>query len=115
MRAISIVNLASVRDFAARIGQPVDPLRFRGNIHVDGLEPWVEREWVGRELALGGVRVRLLSDIGRCAATMVNPRTAERDLKVLKDLQSHYGHTQLGSYARVLGAGTVRVGDPVIP
>jgi uncharacterized protein YcbX len=111
MRAISILNLASLRDLGARVGQPVDPLRFRANIHLDGLEPWVEREWADQELTLGAARVRVLSDIDRCAAVTVNPRTAQRDLKVLKDLQTHYGHTRCGCYARVLAAGTVRVGD----
>jgi uncharacterized protein YcbX len=115
MRAISILSLASLRDLAARVGQPVDPLRFRANIYLDGLEPWVEREWAGQELTLGAARVRVLSDIGRCAAVTVNPRTAQRDLKVLHDLQTHYGHTQCGCYAQVLAAGTVRVGDLAAP
>lgn len=113
MRAVSLVNLASVRDFATRVGQPVDPLRFRANLHLDGFPAWAERDWIGQEIMIGSVRLRVLKHIRRCAATTVNPRTAERDLKVLKELQTHYGHTDCGSYATVLTAGTVRPGDPV--
>ncbi|WP_045876978.1 MOSC domain-containing protein [Pseudofrankia sp. DC12] len=113
MRAVSLLNLASVRDFAERVGQAVDPLRFRANLHLDGVAAWAERDWVGQEILVGPARLRVLRDIPRCAATMVNPRTAERDLKVLKELQTHYGHTDCGSYATVLTAGTVRPGDPV--
>jgi uncharacterized protein YcbX len=113
MRAVSLVNLASVRDFATRVGQPVDPLRFRANLHLDGFPAWAERDWIGQEIMVGSARLRVLSDIRRCAATTVNPRTAERDLRVLKELQTHYGHTDCGSYATVLTAGTVRPGDPV--
>lgn len=44
---LSVVNLASVADFARRVGRPVDALRFRANVYVDGLAPWAEREWIG--------------------------------------------------------------------
>ncbi|WP_007516974.1 MOSC domain-containing protein [Pseudofrankia saprophytica] len=115
MRAVSVVNLASVRDLAQRVGQPVHPLRFRANVYVDGIPAWAERDWVGREIALGPVRAQVLSVTRRCAATTVNPDTAERDLKVVKELSDHYGHTECGIYVQVRGAGTVRPGDPVTP
>ena len=114
MRAVSLVNLASLRDFADAVGRPVDPLRFRANLHLDGLAAWAERDLAGQEISVGAVRLRVLCDIPRCAATTVNPHTAERDLKVLKELQTHYGHTEFGSYATVLTAGTIRPGDPVV-
>src|SRR5215216_2728716 len=39
---VSLINLASVRELEARIGAPVDPLRFRGNVHLEGLAPFDE-------------------------------------------------------------------------
>jgi uncharacterized protein YcbX len=113
MHAVSILNLASIRDFAEKVGSLVDPLRFRANFHLEGLAAWAEREWIGQEITLGPVRLRVLADIPRCAATTVNPVTARRDLKVLKKLASNYGHTDFGVYAQVLTAGMVRPGDPV--
>jgi uncharacterized protein YcbX len=115
MRAISIINLASVRDLAERAGRPVHPLRFRGNIYIDGVPAWAERDWIGREVGLGPVRTRVLSSTRRCAATAVNPDTAERDLNVVKKLSDAYGHTECGVYVQVRVAGTLRPGDAVTP
>ena len=50
---LSVINLASVDDFARRIGRPVDPLRFRANVYVAGLPAWAERAWIGRRIAIG--------------------------------------------------------------
>ena len=39
-KLISIINLASVRDLERVIGKSVDPIRFRANIYIDGIDPW---------------------------------------------------------------------------
>ena len=73
---VSLINLASVQDLEARIGAPVAPLRFRGNVHVEGLAPWAELDLVGAVLAApGGPRLRVTKRIERCAATNVDPAT----------------------------------------
>ncbi|MBX6389480.1 MAG: MOSC domain-containing protein [Frankia sp.] len=113
MRAVSVINLASVRDLAERIGEPVDPLRFRANVYLDGVPAWAERDWVGQEIGLGPVRARVLAAIPRCAATAVNPATAERDIKVVKELANHYGNSECGCYVQIAVPGTLRLGDPV--
>ncbi|WP_369058607.1 MOSC N-terminal beta barrel domain-containing protein [Caulobacter sp. 73W] len=108
---VSIINLASVRDLAEKIGQPVDPLRFRANVYVEGWEPWVENDWADRVLTLGGATVQGIKPIVRCAATHVNPTTAERDIDLVKALFDHYGHMLCGLYVRVLEGGEVVEGD----
>lgn len=113
MRAVSVVNLASVRDFADRVGRDVDPLRFRANVYVDGLPPFAEFDLVGRVLVAGEARLQIFHRTSRCAATTVNPVTAERDLSVPKLLMEHYGHTKMGVYATVVAGGEVRVGEAV--
>ncbi|WP_250284710.1 MULTISPECIES: MOSC domain-containing protein [unclassified Frankia] len=113
MRAISIINLASVRDIADRLGTDVHHLRFRANIYVDDVDAWSELDWAGREIHLGEVRVKALVPTGRCAATTVNPRTGERDIRIPKELQAHYGHINCGVYAAVRSDGTIRTGDQV--
>ncbi|MBO0985294.1 MOSC domain-containing protein [Rathayibacter sp. SD072] len=115
MHAISLVSLASVRDLSERIGHDLDPLRFRSNVYLDGLEPWAERDWVGRELQLGEVRVRVLEETGRCAATEVDPTTARRDVPVVRLLHEHCGHENVGVFAEVLSGGVLRPGDAVVP
>lgn len=110
---VSVVNLDSVNDLGRVAGGPVDPLRFRANIYIQGLEPWSEFAWIGKEVVIGGVRVRVQERIGRCAATCVNPKTAQRDLNVPRALQLGFGHTDLGIFASVIDGGAVSVGDAV--
>lgn len=113
---ISIINLASVRDLEERIVKaPVDPLRFRANIYLDGLDPWEEFGWIGQGVALGGAGVEITERIDRCAAVNVNPTTAERDLNIVKALQAGYGHIDMGVFARVVSGGRIAVGDAVFP
>lgn len=108
---ISIVNLASVRDLEARIGKPVDPLRFRANIYVEGWPPWAENDWKGKNLLLGFARATVFAPIVRCAATEVDPQTAKKDLPLVEHLFEQYGHRDCGIYVQVTHGGTVRVGD----
>jgi uncharacterized protein len=108
---ISIVNLASVRDLEARIGQPVDPMRFRANLYVEGWPPWVENDWKGRSLLVGFARTTVFAPIVRCAATEVDPQTAEKDMPLVEHLFNQYGHRDCGIYVQVSHGGTVRVGD----
>jgi uncharacterized protein YcbX len=110
---VSIVNLASVRDLAARLGRPVDPLRFRANLYVEGWPAWVENDWTGRAMRVGQARAEVLKPIVRCAATHVDPVTAERDIEVVKALFDHYGHMLCGIYLNVEEGGAVREGDGV--
>jgi uncharacterized protein YcbX len=114
MEYVSLINLATVRDFAQRIGREVDPLRFRGNIHLEGLPAWSELDLVGRELTIGGVRLRVTKPTERCAATEVEPGTGKRDLPVPRLLASTCGHDLLGVYAEVLDGGVLRVGDEAV-
>lgn len=111
MRAVSLINLASVRALEERTGGAVHPLRFRANIYVDGLEPWAEMDWVGREVTVGRLRLRGLARTPRCAAVDVNPETARRDTNLPKALKRNFGHVDLGIYLEVLSDGAVAVGD----
>lgn len=112
-KAISLINLASVRDMERVTKAPVDPLRFRGNLHVEGLEPWAERTWPGRRLRIGRAVLQVFKNIVRCAATEVNPATAQRDMNVVKTLKTGFGHAECGIYATVLAGGPITVGDTV--
>jgi uncharacterized protein len=113
IKCLHIVNLATVRDLERVIGRPVDPLRFRANVYVDGLQPWAERGWVGREITLGGVRCSIVTDTVRCEATNVDPSSAARDMAIPSTLQRTWGHGDLGVYAKVVAGGTLAIGDAV--
>jgi uncharacterized protein YcbX len=108
---VSIVNLASVRDLEQRIGRPVDPLRFRANLYVDGWPAWIENESIEAQVRLGPVTTRVYKPIVRCAATHVDPATGERDLDVVAALHANYGHLHCGVYVHVEQGGPLAEGD----
>lgn len=113
---VSIINLASVADLEARLGRPVDPLRFRGNLMVSGLQPWAENDLVGREIdGPGGLKLQVIKRIERCAATNVDPDSGARDMQIPKALMKNYGHVDCGIYCRILAGGVVREGDVLVP
>jgi uncharacterized protein YcbX len=108
---VSLIGRASIRALEAAIGAAVDPLRFRANFYFDGLPAWRELDWLGREIGVGDARVRPIAPITRCAATEVNPATAERDLDIVAALERHFGHNLMGIYAEVAKGGDVAIGD----
>ena len=110
---VSIINRATVRDVERVARRPVDPIRFRGNIVIDGGGAWEETDWIGKTIQVGEAQIRVAEPIGRCAATMVNPDTAERDLNIPKVLMSGFDHTNCGVYGTVEIGGKVRPGDAV--
>jgi uncharacterized protein YcbX len=113
---VSIINLASVADLEQRLGVAVDPLRFRGNIMIEGLAPWAEFELVGRDIAgPGGLRLKVTKRIERCAATNVEPRTGLRDMQIPKALMTHYGHVDCGIYCEIVAGGALAEGQSLAP
>ena len=108
---VSLINLESIRSLEDEIGAPVDPIRFRANVYFDGPPAWREMDWLGAEITVGTARLRVISPITRCAATEVNPDTAERDLDVVGTLMRGFGHNIMGIYAEVVAGGDVAVGD----
>jgi len=110
---VSIISLDSVRDLEQRIGRPVDPLRFRANLYVEGWPAWAENEWAGRTLKIGSATATGFKPIVRCAATGVDPVTALRDMDLTAALFEQYGHMLCGLYVQVTEGGRVAVGDTV--
>lgn len=112
-KVVSIINLASVAAIETLVGQPVDPLRFRGNLYVSGWPGWHEFDLLGKELAIGGVRLKVTKRIVRCAAVNVDPVTAERDLNIPQALMQMFDHADCGVYAEVITGGSIAAGDAV--
>jgi uncharacterized protein YcbX len=109
---VSIVNLASVRELEARIGRPVDPLRFRANLYVEGWPAWIENEaGEGALVRIGAAAASLFKPIVRCVATHVDPQTGERDMDVVKALFDNFGHLHCGIYVHVTEGGALAEGD----
>jgi uncharacterized protein YcbX len=114
-KCVSIISLASLATLEEAAGMRLDPLRFRANVYVSGGQPWADFGLLGQEIQLGGARLRVFKRIVRCAATEVNPETAERDAKPAKVLRERFGHADLGVYAEVIEGGRLAVGDALEP
>ncbi len=109
---VSLINRASVSAVEDFVGVPLDPLRFRGNLLVEGIAPFAELDMVGRVLeAPGGLRLAITGRTVRCAATDVDPTSGVRDLNIPWTLDARLGHRDLGVYAEVIAGGALAVGD----
>lgn len=111
--SVSIFALASNRDLSTRMGQDLSPNRWRGNLWVEGLAPWAEFDWVGRDVQIGGAVLHVQERIVRCKATSANPNTGQIDADTLGALQGGFGHQEFGVYATVISGGLVALGDTV--
>jgi len=110
-KVVSIINLASVRAIEGMVDHAVHPLRFRANLYVEGWPAWHEFEQLDRTLVIGGVRLKVVKRITRCAAVNVDPDTGTRDLSIPNTLMRRLGHNECGIYAEVIDGGSIGAGD----
>ena len=112
-KVVSLNNLASLRDFEAKVGARRHRRRFRANIWFSGAPAWSERDWIGQHIHVGGAVLRVTKGTTRCPATEVNPETAQRDANPVAELRDLYGHVELGVHAEVIEGGKFAVGDSI--
>ncbi|MBN1529953.1 MAG: MOSC domain-containing protein, partial [Thermoleophilaceae bacterium] len=121
--AVTLLSVASLERLRAEAGatEPVDPRRFRMTFGVTGLGAHDEDAWIDRDVRVGGARVRVSGNVGRCALTTRNADTGVVDSKTLHHLAAYRREVEtteplpFGVYAHVVEPGRVRVGDPVLP
>jgi hypothetical protein len=112
-KVVSLINMASLHDYEAKVGARRHRRRFRANVWFSGAPPWSERTWVGQQIQLGGAVLVVTKGIVRCPATEVNPVSAARDADPVAELRQLYGHTELGIHAKVLEGGRFALGDSI--
>ena len=117
---VSIVSTASVEELGRHLdpAQPVDARRFRMLLELAGAEPHQEDEWMGRDIRIGEVVVRVNAFDPRCVITTQDPETGLRDIPTLHAIKGYRGlrdgkHIDFGVYADVVQPGTIRTGDAV--
>lgn len=111
---ISIASITSRTALEEMAGQPLEPIRFRMNLWIDGWAPWAEMDLTtGTELTVGGARLRIIDRCERCNATNANPSTGARDTQIPALLHKAFGHRDFGIYAKVVEGGEIRRGDAV--
>ncbi len=119
---LTVVSFASVEELARRGNHdgPLDPLRFRINLELDGLEPFEEDTWDGMRVRIGEAVVRITGQIPRCAVTTQDPTTGLHDWNTLKQIAAFRPLTAdrevpFGVYAMVEQPGAVALADTVTP
>ena len=111
---LSFINLESVKDFESKTGLVIDHRRFRGNIYLKDLEAWREFDLLGKRFQIGEAVFQGAKKIERCAATNVNPDTADKDMNIPLQLRKTYGHFDMGIYVDVIQGGQIRQSDRLV-
>jgi len=113
---LSIVGTATLVELGRHEGdgRPLDARHLRANVVVRTEEPYAEEAWVGRDVRLGAVRVRVTEPIERCRMVGVAQVGLPERPGMLRAISDHHG-LMAGIYAEVLDPGTVALGDPVAP
>ena len=75
VNSVSLLNIQSINDFQNKIEEKIEVSRFRGNIYIDGIEPWKEREWIGKIIKINNVSFKVEKNIPRCVAINLKPQT----------------------------------------
>ncbi|MEO0402157.1 MAG: MOSC N-terminal beta barrel domain-containing protein [Pseudomonadota bacterium] len=112
--SVTLCNLASHRAVETQMGQDLSLHRWRGNIWFDSDSPWVEFDWMGRDVQVGGAILRPRERTDRCVATTTNPDTGRRDAETLKALDA-FGHQDFSVRCEVIQGGSVSANDTVTP
>lgn len=110
-QAFDVLPLLVATDGAARYLN-IDHRRLRPNILIADVPELEERNWPGRIIAIGDVRIHAEKLRDRCVMTTFHPDTQEQDPSVLQRILNELdGATALDS--SVIAPGRIRVGDPV--
>ena len=113
INSVSLLNIQSINDFQKKIDKKVEISRFRGNICIDGIKPWKEREWIGKTIKINNISFKVEKNIPRCVAINLKPTTDDNSLNLLQSLKKNYNHFEMGIYLTALDSGEINLGDKV--
>ncbi len=111
---LSLVTIQTIAKLSEMVGEKLDVLRFRPNILVDACRdtPFQEDSWVGRDIVVGDMRMRVDERDGRCVVITIDPETNERNPEVLRQVTEERERC-LGVYGSIVKPGRVALDDEV--
>ena len=112
--SVSLLNVQSINDFQNKVDKEIEISRFRGNIYVDGINAWEERNWIGKIIKINNVSFKVEKNIPRCVAINLKPKTDDNSLNLLQSLKKTYNHFDMGIYLTALDDGKINIGDTVL-
>jgi len=113
INSVSLINVQSIIDFQKKIGKEIEVPRFRGNICIDGLKAWEERNWIGKIIKINDISFKVEKNIPRCVAINLKPKTDNSSLNLLHSLKKTYNHFDMGIYLTPLNGGKIKISDTV--
>ena len=113
INSVSLLNIQSINDFQKKTDKKIEMSRFRGNICIDGIKPWAEREWIGKIIKINNISFKVEKNIPRCVAINLKPTTDDNSLNLLQSLKKNYDHFEMGIYLTALDGGEINLGDKV--
>jgi uncharacterized protein YcbX len=113
VNSVSLINIQSINDFRKKIDRNVESSIFRGNIYLDGIGPWKEREWIGKIIKINNVSFKVEKNIPRCVAINLKPQTDDNSFNLLQLLKKTYNHFEMGIYLTALDDGEINIGDTI--
>ena len=111
INSVSLLNIQSINDFQQKTDKKIEISRFRGNLCIDGIKPWEEREWIGKIIKINNVSFKVEKNIPRCVAINLKPATDDNSLNLLQSLRKIYNHFEMGIYLTPLDDGKINLGD----
>ncbi|MHA3737512.1 MOSC domain-containing protein [Pseudomonas sp. Eth.TT006] len=84
-----LIGEASLQDLSQKVGRPLEMLRFRPNLVIEGSAAFAEDGW--KRIRIGDVEFRVVKPCSRCILTTIDPQTGERsaDREPLATLQKY--------------------------
>ena len=110
---ISLINLNSIKDLSKSLREEIEYERFRGNIYIENIDPWKEREWIGKIVTINNVRFVVDSHIPRCSATNLKPNTDINTINLPLEIKKIYNHSDMGVYLKPLDNGLIQKDDKI--
>ena len=114
VNSISLLNIQSINDFEKRIDKKIQTSIFRGNLCIDGIKPWKEREWIGKIIKINGISFKVEKNITHCVAINIKTKSDDNSLNLLQLLKKTYNHFDMGIYLTALDDGEISIGNSVI-
>ena len=113
INSVSLLNVQSIIDFQKKIGKEIEVPRFRGNICIDGLKAWEERNWIGKIIKINDISFKVEKNIPRCVAINLKPKTDNSSLNLLQLLKKNYNHFDMGIYLTPLNDGKIKISNSI--
>ncbi|GAB3342018.1 MOSC domain-containing protein [Larkinella ripae] len=109
-----VISTDSLDELNRRVDKPLEMIRFRPNLVVEGASPHDEDTWY--RFQIGALTFYGVKPCARCVLTTIDPETAQKGKEPLKTLATYRRLDKkilFGQNVLAGGTGTLRVGQPV--